>query len=163
MKGSKIGFLLLFSILLAGISSGAQEKSPIVGRMVVKKVVVQDNVEEFVSADSVNPDDVMEYIVTYVNHSDKDVKDIKIIGPIPEGSEYIDGSEVSSESLLFEASIDAAQTFMEPPIYYEVVLPGGNVEMKLAGPEMYTHLRWVLLHPFAPDQEIEVKYRVRVK
>lgn len=75
-------------------------------------------------------------------------------GPIPEGASYVDGSATpSSQQVRTEFSADG-QTFSEPP-----VLAGETV----VDPADYAAVRWTLLVPLEPQQEVRFVYRVVIE
>lgn len=64
--------------------------------------------------------------------------------PIPQGATYVNGS-ASGEGADITFSIDQGKSYKKPALLtYELTLPDGRKEKRVASPEEYTHLRWTL-------------------
>ena len=115
-----------------------------------------------VPATSVTPGDVVEYVLAYENRGDAAAKDANIDDPIPKGTTYLAGS-ATGEGAEITFSADGGRTFAPAVrLTYEVRLPSGAVEKRVATPAEYTHVRWTLKQ-VPPGAAGKVSFRVRVK
>lgn len=122
------------------------------GKDVVKKVAVK----------SINPGEVITYKITYKNEGDELAKDAVINDPIPEGCFYLaETAEGKGADITY--SIDKGKTYNKPTILtYEATGPGGKKELKVASPEEYTHIRWVIKSiPAGEAGSVSFKVKVR--
>ena len=58
-------------------------------------------------------------------------------------------------------SIDGGKNYSYEPVKYKVIKDGKVIE-KVATPDMYTNIKWVV-PSLSPSEEIKLKYRVKVK
>ena len=107
--------------------------------------------------EKVLPGNVIEYTIAAQNLKDGILKEVDIIGKIPEGTGYLD--ESASEIPLF--SIDDGKTYMPAPVTYTVIEDGREVE-KIATPDMYTQIKWIV-KILQPGETPTFTYRVAVK
>ena len=110
--------------------------------------------------DKVLPKSVIQYEITAENTSTETLKNVNLIGIIPMGTVYIDKSATVNYPI--EYSIDGGGTFQKEPVKYKVKLPDGKEVEKIATPDMYTNIRWVVPE-IKPQQEIKVFYRIIIK
>lgn len=118
--------------------------------------------ETFIPATTARPGQVVEYRVFVTNRGNTTLPagTVLVIGPIPEGTVYLDLSATpTSERLLTEFSADGGNTYMEPPVL--LTAPDGT--RRVAEPSEYTAIRWTLLFPLEPNQEETLFYRVTVQ
>src|SRR5437764_8300342 len=114
-----------------------------------------------VPAKSAAPGEIVEYTLKYVNRGDDAATDAVIDDPIPRGSTYVansangDGAEITFSS-------DGGKTFATAvKLTYEMRLPSGAVEKRVATPAEYTHVRWKLKRVL-PGATGKVAFRVKV-
>lgn len=114
-----------------------------------------------VPAQSAAPGEIVEYTLTYVNQGDEPAVNAVIEDPIPKGSTYVadsatgDGAEITFSN-------DAGKTFAPAvKLTYEMRLPSGAVEKRVATPAEYTHVRWKLKRVL-PGAAGKVAFRVKV-
>jgi uncharacterized repeat protein (TIGR01451 family) len=99
---------------------------------------------KLVPATSVAPGDVVEYVLTYRNEGDQPATDAQIDDAIPKGTTYLAGS-AAGEGADVTFSSDGGRTYAPAvKLTYEVRLPSGGVEKRVATPAEYTHVRWTL-------------------
>ena len=97
-----------------------------------------------VATQSATPGDVVEYVLTYANEGDEAAKGAVIDDPIPAGTTYIANS-AAGEGAQVTFSADGGKTFEQAvKVTYEVKLPSGAVEKRVATPAEYTHVRWTI-------------------
>lgn len=119
--------------------------------------------ERFTEASSARPGQTVEYRVFATNTDETTLPAslVTVVGPIPEGTEFVPGSATpSSERILTEFSADGGESFDEPPL-----LSGSSDDddRSTVPPEEYDAVRWTLLEPMEPDQEEAFFYRVVVQ
>lgn len=116
--------------------------------------------EQFVAATSARPGQMVEYRIITTNRGDTTLPSgtVIITGPVPQSTQYVEGSATpSSEAILTEYSADG-QTFSEPPV--RATRNGNSVTIE---PNEYRAVRWTLLTPMEPGQEQTFIYRVIVE
>ncbi len=147
------------------VSGAAYGKGPdLAGTMEARKIVVdEENREIAVPAEKVFPSDKIEYRLRYMNIGDEAAAGVNLVGPIPEGTVYIDKTATENEYSHPRFSIDGGKSFHKPPIYYTIVNEKGEEEKRIAEPYMYTHIMWDVEKVLEPRSEISVSYRVKVK
>lgn len=155
--------VLFLAVILA--ASFALAKSPnLKGEMEAHKIILDEkNREIAVPAEKVYPSDTIEYTLKYRNTGDASATGVNLIGPVPAGTAYLDGTATKIESLHTLFSIDGGGSYQEAPVKYTVVKEDGSEEIKIATPEMITHIRWMLEGTFAVGDEVAVSYRVQVE
>ena len=104
----------------------------------------------------------MIYTISYVNSGSEAATSAVLDDPIPKGTVYVNGSAFCIEDDV-TFSIDGGKSFKKPSLLtYEITLPGGKVEKKVASPEQYTNIRWTI--PKVPaGGKGQVGFKVKVK
>lgn len=130
-----------------------------------KEIVVTENgkeVKKVVEASDIFPDEIITYSLSFTNSGDEAAKGVAISNRIPPETTYIIGSATEGEmDLIF--SIDDGMSFKKPSLLtYELARPDGTKEKRVASPELYTHIRWVI-PSLAPAGEGSVNFKVKVK
>lgn len=161
-------------LLLAGVLAFAQAQSaepdalPVdLTAFVVTDVALDDGSvsEQFTEAEEVFPGQVIEYRLNAANRSGAVLPAgrLTLIGPVPSQTRYVaDSATATSPDARLEASLDG-ETFAEPPLLVvETDADGREVEVE-ADPGDYRALRWVVVQPLQPDEEIVLRYRVVVQ
>src|SRR5438876_9441274 len=114
-----------------------------------------------VPARSAAPGEIVEYAVTYVNRGDEAATDAIIDDPIPRGSTYVANS-ASGDGAEITFSSDGGKSFATAvKLTYQIRLPSGAVEKRVATPAEYTHVRWKLKR-VPPGATGKVAFRVKV-
>jgi len=114
------------------------------------------------SADEAKPGDVLIYRVLYRNEGPAPVKSAVLTQPVPQGAVLVFGTLTQSAA---EAtySTDGGETFQRPPLKQRLANEDGSRLVKLATPEMITHIRWTFRKPVAPGAKGELRFKVRLK
>ncbi|AFZ02862.1 DUF11 domain-containing protein [Calothrix sp. PCC 6303] len=111
----------------------------------------------------VQPGDVLRYTITGENISDKQVKNLTINQPIPQGMEFVlksaSADDKSNSKVTY--SIDGGRNFVENPTV-QVTLPDGKVATKPAPANAYTHLR-MKVSSVEAKSVVKGSYQVKVK
>jgi uncharacterized repeat protein (TIGR01451 family) len=107
------------------------------------------------------PGDVVQYVLTYVNRGDQVARDAVIDDPIPKGTTYL-ANTAAGEGAEIAFSNDGGKTYAPAvKLTYELKLPNGAVEKRVANPSDYTHVRWTL-KSVAPGARGTVSFKVKV-
>jgi uncharacterized repeat protein (TIGR01451 family) len=107
------------------------------------------------------PGDVVQYVLTYANRGDAIARDAVIDDPIPKGTTYLANTAVG-EGAEVTFSSDGGKTYAPAvKLTYEVKLPNGTVEKRVATPSDYTNVRWTL-KTVAPGASGTVSFKVKV-
>jgi uncharacterized repeat protein (TIGR01451 family) len=165
-EGSYMRRSLTAAVLVVVLAaSTAYGQGPnLVGGMEARKIVLdEDNREIAVSADQVFPLDTIEYTLTYHNAGNASAAGINLIGPIPQGTIYLEETATEIENVHPLFSIDGGRTFQEAPVIYTVVNDEGEKEVREATPDMITHVQWSMDESLEVGHEVIVSYRVQVK
>jgi uncharacterized repeat protein (TIGR01451 family) len=112
----------------------------------------------------VRPGDVMRYVVTSKNVSDRAISNLVVTQPIPQRTMYVLNSATLGIAGNVEVtySIDGGKTFVAQPTI-QVKQPDGTVETRPAPAETYTHVRWKFPEVLNPAVALNSSYQVRVR
>lgn len=112
----------------------------------------------------VQPGDILRYIVTSKNVSDRAIQNLAVVQPIPQGTIYILNSATIGlgSNVAVTYSIDGGKSFVANPTI-KVKLPNGQTETRPAPPEAYTHVRWIFSETLKPSVAFNSSYQVRVR
>jgi uncharacterized repeat protein (TIGR01451 family) len=114
-----------------------------------------------VPATGAQPGDVVQYVITYANRGDSVARDAVIDDPIPKGTTYL-AATAAGEGAEIVFSSDGGRSYAPAvKLTYEVKLPNGAVEKRLATPSDYTHVRWTL-KSVPPGAAGTVSFKVKV-
>jgi len=128
-----------------------------------EKVVSKEGkkITKMVTAKNTVPGEIIHYTILYRNKGNEEATSAIISDPIPKGTVYIPGSATEVGDLTF--SIDEGKTFKKPALLtYEVKGASGSVEKRVASPENYTHIQWVIAKIPAGSNG-KVSFQVKVK
>ena len=115
----------------------------------------------FVPVSNASPGDVLEYVLLYANQGDEAATNAVIEDPVPKGTTFVANS-AAGDGAEITFSNDSGKTWASAvKLTYEVKLPNGAVERRVATPSEYTNIRWTL--PKVPaGASGKVSFRVRV-
>ena len=151
-------FSSLAAILL--LAGPAAAKPRIVIEIHQFKEVADGKATKLVPATAANPGDVVEYQLDFRNEGDEPATNAVIEDPIPKGTTYLANSANGEAEITF--SSDKGQTYAAPVrLTYEVKLPSGATEKRVATPAEYTNVRWTVKAVPAGGKG-RVSFRVRV-
>lgn len=111
---------------------------------------------------TVHPGDVIRYVVSGKNNSDRAVKNLVVTQPIPKQTTYVLSSATVKNGASVTYSIDNGKSFVEKPTV-RVKLASGKVETRPAPAELYTHLRWKFTESIDPAAAVNATYQVKVR
>ena len=99
---------------------------------------------KLVTASEAASGEILHYTLTYHNAGDEDAVNTVVVDPIPEGTIYVANSATGTGAEV-EFSADGGATFAHPvKVSHEFKLPSGKVEKRIATPDDYTHIRWII-------------------
>lgn len=157
---------LLLAAAIVWLPSAALAKANVVVAIKAEKeVVVTENgreVRRIVEATDILPGEVVTYTLNFTNNGDEIAKDVVISNQIPGETAYMAGSATEGNGDL-TFSIDGGKNFKKPALLtFEVTLPNGTKEKRLAASDQYSHIRWII--PVLPPQaKGSVSFKAKVK
>ncbi|MEM7255798.1 MAG: hypothetical protein AAF404_00255 [Pseudomonadota bacterium] len=158
---------IIRSVLLSAsmlVSPVMHADAPVQGTMEAFVVVSQKGKEVLQAADNVEPDQLVEYHLTYVNKSIQGIDGLTVTGPVPDGTSYVTDTAVADVSASLMVSIDGGVTFEQEPVIREVVKDNGEVAEQVIPVDQYTHIQWQAHSELAGKGGTQLyRYRVRVK
>jgi uncharacterized repeat protein (TIGR01451 family) len=153
------------SLMVCLAAMAAQAKARIVVSIQQTREITETTptgkVSRFVPATSASPGDVLEYVLVYSNQGDELATNAVIEDPVPKGTRFIANS-AAGDGAEITFSNDNGKTFAPAvKLTYEVKLPSGAVERRVATPSEYTNIRWTIARVPAGASG-KVMFRVRV-
>lgn len=119
-------------------------------------------VRKIVPSVVIEPGQTLIYTLKYRNDGDEKATNVVINNPIPKDTVYLVGSATGLGSEI-AFSIDGGKSFKQPTLLtYEIAAADGKIVKKMAAPEEYTHVQW-LVKEIGPGQKGEVAFQVKVK
>lgn len=155
-------FTLLAAMSLLMFAMEAMAKPLLSINMKAETEITVNNVTKRVPVDEINSGDEVIYTISYVNSGTEAATSAVLDDPIPKGTVYVNGSAFGVEADV-TFSIDGGKSFKKPSLLtYEITIPGGKAEKKVASPEQYTNIRWTILKVPAGGKG-QVGFKVKVK
>ena len=161
-------FLLGFVIIpaMAQEKTLSSEKTNITIQLTVqKKTLPGEKITEAKTKGTeliINPKDILIYRLTCINEGEELIREVIITDPIPEGTEYLIDS-ASGDMAKITFSIDGGNTYQYPPVTYKIKKIDGTIQIKLAAPDMFTHIRWLFSGEIRPGKSRKASFEVIVK
>jgi len=112
-----------------------------------------------VPAEKVIPGTQVIYTIQYSNTGDQPAENVSITNPIPENMRYVPRSAFGPDTAI-TFSIDNGKTF-DRPEKLKIVDQEGRSHP--AEPGDYTHIRWIIGHPIAPQATGKVGFRAALE
>lgn len=161
------GMRLMIGAMLTVVLMGSPVwAAPVVDvSIVAKKEVVVENetgqkIRTLVEAKEMISGEKLIYEVLISNSGDAPATDLVVDDPIPAGTTYVAGSATEMGQLLF--SIDEGQTYQRPTLLtYEIKALDGTTQKKVATPDQYTNIRWIL-PVIEPGLNVSLRFTVNV-
>jgi uncharacterized repeat protein (TIGR01451 family) len=105
------------------------------GKTLTKRVVAKD----------VTTGTVIFYTVSFRNDGDEKATNAVIDNPVPKDTSYVPGSAYSENGGEITFSIDKGKSYNKPSLlFYEIKENQGKTVKKVASPDVYTNIRWVI-------------------
>ena len=143
--------------------SGPANAESVTSQLTVSHVVeTGDGTEVLEPAESVAPGETLEYELVYTNETGMSLNAFTVVGPVPEGTDFIEGSAQTNTEARLEAQI-AGMGWAPVPAFRAIVQPDGTVIQEEVPAEEYEALRWRLSGEVAPGLSVQATYRVRVE
>ena len=153
--------LMVLPLLAVSI---AHAEDPIKGTMEAFVVELDEDKEKLSAATDVEPNQLVEYQLTYTNKGESNINGLTVVGPVPEGTSYVSDTASADVAAELLVSIDGGQTFETEPVVRLETKTSGEVVEKIIPPEQYTHLKWQAENAINADGGTQFyTYRVRVK
>jgi uncharacterized repeat protein (TIGR01451 family) len=151
-------FLAVFAAGL--LAASAYAASPMSVTTVIEKEVVVRDAKGIVKvnripAATVVPGDTVVYTYNLKNGGKAPSENIVIVAPIPAQMKYVDKS-ASAQAAIVTFSVDAGKSFGEPT---KLEVTDKDGKKRPAGPDDYTHIRWVVTVPLDGGQTRAVAFR----
>ncbi|GFO56519.1 hypothetical protein GMSM_35260 [Geomonas sp. Red276] len=161
-KQAKVVMLAMAVVLMATAAFAAPKVEIKIRAEKAKVTVAKDGTKstKMVLAKSFTPGEVIHYIVLYRNAGNEDATAAVISDPIPQGTVYIPGSASEVGEVSF--SIDGGKSYNRPALLTYQTKTASGVEKRVASPEEYTNIRWVINRIPAGSQG-KVSFQVKVK
>jgi uncharacterized repeat protein (TIGR01451 family) len=157
------------AVLLILISAGtnrawSQEKGAVELKAVAEmevEVVNEDGQKETqrVPAAKVVPGDVVIYTIYYTNDGPDPAENFVITNPVPEHMVYL-AESAGGENTEIAFSIDDGKSYSVPT---DLTITDSEGNKKAAGASDYTHIRWVLDKPVAPQKTGYVFFKAQLE
>jgi len=159
-----------FLVGLIPIPAIAEEAGLVVEMTVEKKTPPGEKTTETEATEAqteevklvVSPGDILVYHLVCINKTEESATEVIITDPIPEGTEHIINS-ATGDSTKITFSIDGGNIYQSPPVTYQIRKLDGTIQVKLATPDMYTHIRWLFTGDIMPGESRRASFEVRVK
>ena len=156
--------LVAFALAISLAAAAAAKPRIVVAIQQSKEIVETTDAGKktrLVAATSASPGEVLEYVLSYKNEGDEAATNAVIEDPIPKGTTFL-ANTANGENAEITFSSDGGKTFAVPvKLTYEMKLPSGAVERRVATPAEYTNVRWTVKQ-IAPGASGQVSFRVRV-
>lgn len=162
-KAASVFAAITAILLLSAVVAFAAPNVEIKIKAEKEKVVTKDGkkVTKMVAAGNIVPGEIIHYTILYRNTGNEDATSAVLSDPIPAGTSYIPGSATVVGELTF--SIDKGKTFKKPALLtYETKGSDGKIEKRVASPEEYSHIRWVI-DKIPAGATGKVSFQVKVK
>lgn len=109
----------------------------------------------------VAPGDVLKYTLSGQNRSDRQLRNITLNQPIPQGMVYVLKSVNAGSNTQVTYSIDSGRNFVANPTV-RVTLANGQVETRPAPATAYTHIR-IKIPSLPAKTTVKVSYQTQVR
>ncbi len=112
-------------------------------------------------AADVLPGDTVRYDLRFTNTQRVAVRNVTFDNPVPTGMRYVAGSAGADRAnVSVTYSIDGGRTYSAEPTVQRVV-DGRRVNVP-AGPEQYTHIRWIVQGDLPPGGRVTAVFRAQL-
>ncbi len=102
-------------------------------------------ITKMVKANNVTTGNVIFYTVSFRNDGDEKATNAVIDNPIPKDTRYVPGSAYGENEGEITFSIDKGKSYNKPSLLlYEITDKQGKTVHKVASPDVYTNIRWVI-------------------
>lgn len=163
MKQGPLCSAMIFSLLLLSTLALAQPNVEIKIQAEKEMTVIKNGqkTKKMIPTKKVTSGETVQYTLSYKNSGTEAATNAVISDPIPKDTVYVPGTASEVGELTF--SIDGGKTFKKPALLtYEMKDAGGTSNKRVASPEEYTHIRWVI-GSIPAGASGNVNFKVKVK
>lgn len=158
--------LAVLMILISGGTNPAwsQEKGAVELKAVAEmdvEIINDDGQKEIqrVPAAKVVPGDVVIYTIFYTNNGAEPAENFVITNPVPEHMIYL-ATSAGGENSEITFSVDGGNNYDIPE---NLTITDSQGEQRAAKVSDYTHIRWVMDEPVAPEQTGYVNFKAQLE
>ena len=161
----KVLFGLLFLVLIDSQMALAKsmDKKIRITTTSYKEIVVKDKkgkkITKWVKPTKVVPKDIIKYVNTIINDSNKTLENVKVINPINKNLEYIANSAKSKVAFKVKYSVDNAKSFHEAQ---KLFIKDKNSKKRLAKAKEYNAIEFIV-PKVLPHSKVDISYKVKIK
>ena len=163
-RGVRAASLTSLFALLVGAGAYAQADAPAVEAALVAFALEADGNRSETplnTDDGVLPGQVLEYELSYKNVSDEALSDFVVLGDVPDETVFESAGAFEQYDAVFEVEVPGIGWSMLPVIRYVPDEHGVLIEQAVPSEE-FEALRWRLLEPVFPGEEISISYRIKI-
>ena len=154
-------YLILVSVFIVSFAF-AQGVPKLELTIIDEKVNMTQAEKEGRVAINYKPGDVIKYSIIARNVGTGILSNPLITDPLPKGVSYKPMSAKGNNAEI-TFSVNDGRLFQAWPPTYKVKNEDDKVIVKLASPDMITHVRWELKEPMAPNASKQLEFEVIVK
>lgn len=159
---ARVMLSIMLMVFITGVASAQQDPLKIMMTDALTDLAEKREVERDDNGNLMTqPGDVIRYTLMAENSSNGSLHNIKLVDPIPAGTEFVLGSATGNGTEI-NYSIDGGSTYVQQPT---IQVQDGNGQMvtRPAPASMYTNVQWTLTQPLQPKEKRSVELRVRVQ
>ena len=164
MRKTSLCSTLLLALFLLPVAALAkpQVTISITAEKEVTSVVNGKKVMKLIPAKKIAPNEVIIYTLSYLNKGDEKATNAVVEDPLPKGTVYLPEA-ADAGGIEPEFSVDHGKTYNKATLLsYEMKLPSGKTERRLATSDQYTNIRWTIKE-IPAGAGGKVKFKVKVK
>ena len=158
--------VMAMALLLMPAALPAQQMSTIQLTSVAEVEVTEKNAQgekevkrKEAALAKVVPGDLVIFTTRYVNTGKQPAGNVTVMNPVPEHMTYVDKS-AEGKGARIDFSVDGGKTYGSPD---KLTVKDGQGRARPALARDYTHIRWVLTAPLAPEGTGSVSFRAQLK
>ena len=160
MKRMKLAVIFIGTFFAAAALAEGEPHLKVTTTVQKEELMVSQNGEEkreLVEAASVVPGDSVVYTITFENVSAESAENVTITNPVPVNLTYEVGSAFGPGTVI-QFSVDGGKEYGTA----DELTVTNNGEVRKAGPEDYTHIRWVMKSDLEAGAQGVARFRARL-
>lgn len=164
LLGMMIGLLFLGSVVVFaknGSTFSFNTAKPAVNVVLSGTVERENAVLSLDKTEAVKPGEVLHWTISSENKGDGEAKDYKVVGKIPAGTEFVEGSAKPEGLAKVTYSLDGKNFSAQPMI--EEKQADGSIKSVPAPSSMYKQVRFEWENSLNPNEKLNASYDVKVK
>lgn len=153
-------------LLLSPVASAQESEQPKALVITAENLMADDATHQEMASrggdpNTVLPGDVVLYRLTFTNTTDVPVRNVEFKDPIPAGFRLVlESATADRDDVVVTYSIDGGQIYSAEPMI-EVLVDGERVT-RLAPPELFTHIRWLVTGWVQPGAQVTAEFRAQL-